>query len=86
MFMHNILLCLFSALTFYNTFPLISSLSLREGLNGALCDKKLEGLLSGGIQSIFGYWTYLFYLSKFYEFVDTFLMIARGKRPILLQT
>eukprot|EP01084_Bolivina_argentea_P132769 234301_1 len=37
---HNILLCVFSGLTFYNTFPIISSIFLKEGFNGALCGKK----------------------------------------------
>ena len=37
------------------------------------------------MNSDFGYWAYLFYLSKYYEFVDTWIVIARGRRPIFLQ-
>merc|ERR1712113_1239699 len=84
--MGNILLCIFSASAFYNTFPLISEIFYRGGFNGALCQKELENLYSNGIESVFGFWTYLFYLSKYYEFIDTFIVIARGRRPIFLQT
>lgn len=27
------------------------------------------------------YWSYMYYLSKYYEFLDTFLQLARGKPP-----
>ena len=32
-----------------------------------------------------GYWGYFFYLSKYYEFVDTFIILLKGKKPSLLQ-
>ena len=35
--------------------------------------------------SKFGLWVYLFYLSKYYEFIDTWIVMARGRRPIFLQ-
>ena len=31
------------------------------------------------------YWNYLFYLSKYYEFIDTFIIILRGRKPPFLQ-
>jgi hypothetical protein len=34
-----------------------------------------------GIQSLL----YLFYLSKYYEYMDTILLLANGKKPIFLQ-
>mmetsp|Transcript_18370 Transcript_18370/g.29189 ORF Transcript_18370/g.29189 Transcript_18370/m.29189 type:complete len:286 (+) Transcript_18370:46-903(+) len=86
MFVHNSLLCMFSALCFYNTSPIISAILFHDGFNGALCGKQLEQLYSNGIDSVWGLWVFLFYLSKFYEFIDTFIVIARGRRPILLQT
>ena len=85
MFVHNLVLCVFSALCFYNTFPIIFEI-LSNGFYGALCGKKLENEYIGGINSTFGYWTFLFYLSKYYEFIDTFIVILRGRRPIFLQT
>jgi len=33
-----------------------------------------------------GYWGYLFYLSKFYEVIDTAIIIMKGRRSSLLQT
>jgi len=86
MFLHNILLCIFSATCFYRTFPIVSDIFFRGGFNGAICQKELENLYSNGIEGVYGFWTYLFYLSKFYEFIDTFIVIARGRRPIFLQT
>eukprot|EP01084_Bolivina_argentea_P025917 48186_1 len=48
--------------------------------------KKLANLFIGATNSTFGFWIFLFYLSKYYEFIDTFIVIARGRRPIFLQT
>jgi GNS1/SUR4 family len=51
-------------------------------------------LLKHGIVAESGYYfelpgvrrlLFLFYLSKYYEYVDTFLLLARGKKPIFLQ-
>lgn len=33
-----------------------------------------------------GYWGYIFYLSKFYEVIDTAIIIMKGRRSSLLQT
>ena len=33
----------------------------------------------------YGDWSHLFYLSKYYEFIDTWIIIARGRRPSTLQ-
>merc|ERR1712228_505594 len=52
---------------------------------GATCGG-LQTLYNDGIDGIFGYWAYAFYISKIYEFIDTFIVIARGRRPIFLQT
>jgi hypothetical protein len=34
----------------------------------------------------FGFWVSHFYISKFWEFLDTWIIILKGKKPILLQT
>jgi len=34
---------------------------------------------------VIGHGYFFFYLSKYYEFVDTWLVIAKGRRPIFLQ-
>eukprot|EP01083_Nonionella_stella_P184761 671943_1 len=86
MFVHNMLLCVFSAMCCYNTAPIVAKVFMNGGFDGALCDKSLENLYSKGVNGVFGYWCYLFYWSKYYEFIDTFIVIARGRRPIFLQT
>lgn len=42
-----------------------------------LCEKPDGIPARGGLY----YWTYIYYLSKYYEFLDTFLQLARGKPP-----
>ena len=84
-FLHNVILCIFSAFCFYRTFPVVASVFHQHGFEGASCGQ-LQSLYANGIDSVFGYWAYLFYLSKIYEFIDTFIVIARGRRPIFLQT
>lgn len=32
-----------------------------------------------------GAWCTIFYVSKYYEFIDTFVLIAKGKKPSFLQ-
>jgi len=78
---HNLLLCIFSFLTFYNTFPLIFNLFRTYGFRDAITNGEFEKLYDG----TYGYWSHLFYLSKFYEFADTWIVLLRGKKPIFLQ-
>jgi len=80
MFIHNILLCIFSWLCFINTFPIVYNLLQQYGWKNTVCDH-----LTVIYQDSFGYWAHLFYLSKFYEFIDTWIVIARKRRPITLQ-
>jgi len=80
MFFHNVILCVFSLLTFINTFPIVYQLFKEHGFRGALIGK-FEKLYDGH----YGYWSHLFYLSKFYEFVDTWIVLSKGKKPLFLQ-
>lgn len=34
----------------------------------------------------FSYYTWIFYMSKYYEFLDTFIIYSKGRKPIFLQT
>eukprot|EP00484_Ammonia_sp_Unknown_P024718 CAMPEP_0197031052 /NCGR_PEP_ID=MMETSP1384-20130603/10164_1 /TAXON_ID=29189 /ORGANISM="Ammonia sp." /LENGTH=223 /DNA_ID=CAMNT_0042460527 /DNA_START=107 /DNA_END=775 /DNA_ORIENTATION=- len=81
MFLHNVVLAVFSALTFINTAPIIYDIVTTHGIYVGLCSK-IEDAFT---ETSYGFWTHLFYLSKFYEFVDTWIVIARGRRPITLQ-
>lgn len=80
MFVHNSILCIFSLLCFINTAPVIKRL-WENGWEIAVCTQwRLE------YTKLYGFWTYLFYLSKFYEFVDTWIIMFKGRKPIFLQT
>ena len=81
-FVHNLVLAIFSLLCFVNTAPTIYNLFAKYGFGGGICN--FHTLYDQKISS-FGYWSYLFYLSKYWEFIDTWIVIARGRRPIYLQ-
>eukprot|EP00483_Globobulimina_turgida_P007971 UN07987 len=77
---HNLALCIFSILCFYNTAPVIYDMMVNIGWKKASC-----GLIQKEYESNYGFWTFLFYLSKYYEFVDTYIVIWKKRRPIFLQ-
>lgn len=77
----DIILAVFSALTFINTAPILWNIVAENGLYDGLCNK----VESAYTETSYGFWVHAFYLSKFYEFVDTWIVIARGRRPITLQ-
>jgi hypothetical protein len=81
MFIHNVILAVFSFLTFINSTPIVYDTLTTYGLYDGLCEK----LKLAHDETSYGLWVYLFYLSKFYEFIDTWIVIARGRRPITLQ-
>jgi len=87
--LHNLVLIVFSATVFLKATPLVFSWGREHGFLAAYCDKDKSMWNDGG----FGYWATVFYLSKYYEFVDTWLIVCKtdgrtGRRaaPSLLQT
>lgn len=80
-FIHNLFLCTFSLICFLRTFPIVFNLFTTHGLTQGICMLKYEY----GMDKAFGYWGYLFYLSKYYEMIDSFIVIYKGRRPIALQ-
>eukprot|EP01084_Bolivina_argentea_P097835 175871_1 len=81
MFLHNVILAIFSGLTFINTAPIIYNIISEHGLYDGLCQQ----ISASYTTTSYGWWVHLFYLSKFYEFIDTWIVIARGRKPITLQ-
>jgi len=81
-FVHNLVLAIFSLLCFVNTAPIMFNFFYKYGYGGAIC--RSAELYDPEVSS-FGMWSYLFYLSKYWEFIDTFIVMARGRRPIFLQ-
>mmetsp|Transcript_61782 Transcript_61782/g.98461 ORF Transcript_61782/g.98461 Transcript_61782/m.98461 type:complete len:278 (-) Transcript_61782:166-999(-) len=78
---HNLILCIFSVSCFVNTAPVIYHLMVHIGWSKASC-----GLMQKEYESTYGLFSWLFYLSKYYEFADTYIVIWKGRRPLFLQT
>ncbi|KAI8077753.1 ELO family [Halteromyces radiatus] len=81
-FFHNLSLAIYSMITFFNMVQYMHQLFHRgQSIHDTYCDK--DGFLwDNGL----GYWGYLFYLSKFYEVIDTIIILMKGRRSSLLQT
>ena len=67
----------------YYTWSIVGNymISAGDGLMGAVCDYK--GML--WYDKGFSYWVLTFYISKFYEFFDTWITMLNGREPTLLQ-
>ncbi|ORX48767.1 hypothetical protein DM01DRAFT_1338426 [Hesseltinella vesiculosa] len=81
-FLHNLSLAVYSMITFYNMVTVMHKLYNRgQSLHFAYCDTD-QFLWNNAL----GYWGYLFYLSKFWEVIDTMIILMKGRRSSLLQT
>ena len=74
---HNLILTAYSGWTFYNAYHLLTEMGLdpimnKNGLT-VLSNKHFYGL------------TYLFYMSKYYEFFDTWIHLLKNRNPSFLQ-
>lgn len=79
--LHNGILCLFSLATFCSIFPILYKNFTSDCLFGSFCDVKGWGWEAG-----VGFWTWLFYLSKYYEIFDTIILLLKGRPSSFLQT
>ncbi|CAO3615254.1 unnamed protein product [Cunninghamella blakesleeana] len=81
-FLHNLSLAAYSFITFFNMVQSLHKLYHRgQSVHFAYCDKD-SFLWNDSL----GYWGYIFYLSKFYEVIDTMIILLKGRRSSLLQT
>jgi len=80
--LHNLILCLFSALVFFFVVPEI----IRELLLGTNRLQAFFDHAGGFYTKILGVWGWLFYLSKYYELIDTLILLLKGKPSSFLQT
>ncbi|KAI5481416.1 fatty acid elongase [Pseudohyphozyma bogoriensis] len=79
---HNLLLCAYSAWTFIGAFWS----SFREGGLPGLLHVFCDSDMAAWSATQFPYFSYLFYVSKFYEIVDTAIILLQGKKVGLLQS
>ncbi|KAK9708245.1 hypothetical protein K7432_009760 [Basidiobolus ranarum] len=78
---HNFALCLFSGVTFYNMGGAWLNNFLTRDFKDAFCDR------GGKVwESDLFFWSWLFYLSKYYEIIDTIIILSKGRRSSFLQT
>ena len=78
---HNAVLCLGSAAMFYGCFVTVQQRRLLSGQWEWLFCEAPGTATDGALY----FWSYVYYLSKYYEFLDTWLLVYRtGRRPIFL--
>eukprot|EP00617_Octactis_speculum_P025648 CAMPEP_0185769824 /NCGR_PEP_ID=MMETSP1174-20130828/56088_1 /TAXON_ID=35687 /ORGANISM="Dictyocha speculum, Strain CCMP1381" /LENGTH=257 /DNA_ID=CAMNT_0028455035 /DNA_START=36 /DNA_END=809 /DNA_ORIENTATION=- len=80
-FIHNLALCGFSLLVVVKSWPIVFSGFLEHGWVGLHCAPAADFWDA----TSFGYWSCIFYVSKFYEFVDSWILVLKGKDPSFLQ-
>jgi len=85
--LHNIILAVYSGWTFLGTGPATINYFLRgyqaagvPGLVHNFCDSSMALW-----DAVLARYTYVFYLSKFWEILDTLILIGKGKKASLLQ-
>ncbi|GJQ15576.1 hypothetical protein GpartN1_g7367.t1 [Galdieria partita] len=76
--LHNLLLALASLWMFVGITMALKDTWSRGGLKAIYCPYSMTTDPSLFSSSII-FWLYIFYLSKFYELLDTFILIGRGK-------
>ena len=82
---HNALLVGFSALVCVCSSRHFARVLSEHGLHSFLCPPPLGHPCSGApLRGPLFWWCYVFYASKYYELVDTLLLVLRRKRVILL--
>ena len=79
--LHNLALAIFSAACAYNSWPIVLQHFMDRGFMATYCD--IDGTLWG--EGGLGAWTTVFYISKYYEFLDTWILILKGKEASFLQ-
>jgi len=88
---HSLALTIYSGWTFMNAFRITTSVYAEftaSGLGGWAAFIKMSCDANEHIwtKHDFGFWVNHFYISKFWEFLDTWIILLKGKKPILLQT
>jgi len=78
--LHNLALAIFSLVVALNLWPMYFLNLSEKGVFPTYCDQDGSFWATGA-----GAWNIAFYISKYYEFVDTYILIFKGKDPSFLQ-
>lgn len=78
---HNFGLAVFSGVVAANGWPIMFEHAQKYGWFETYCDPNDTLWSEAGL----GAWTLIFYISKFYEFLDTWILVLKGKPPSFLQ-
>lgn len=76
---HSLALAVYSGWTCYNSSGLFFAFFQKDGFWTTLYDPE------GAVWASMGWWVVHFYISKYYEFIDTWIVLLKGKDPIFLQ-
>lgn len=79
---HSFILAAYSGWTFINMWRIGIPKVSANGLYGSFCDA--DGIKWNSYD--FSFWVFHFYISKYYEFIDTWIVLLKGRDPIFLQT
>jgi hypothetical protein len=77
--LHSLALAVYSGWTCYNSTSLIYGFVQQNGFWATLYDP--DQAVWNGV----GWWVVHFYISKYYEFIDTWIVLLKGRTPIFLQ-
>ena len=78
--LHNLALAVFSGICAWNSWRIVLQHGVERGFMAVYCDTD-GSLWHNGL----GAWAVIFYLSKYYEFVDTWILVLKGKPASFLQ-
>ena len=78
---HSAILAIYSGWTCYYAWIIVGGHIAEHGLWVSLCDT--DGALWTAKNA--GWWVTHFYISKYYEFIDTWIILLKGRKPMFLQ-
>lgn len=75
---HNIAICVFSLITSIKVWQTMIDHVRQYGYENAFCDSKTW-------EAGLNFWSFLFYLSKYWELIDSYLLVWKRRSPSFLQ-
>lgn len=78
---HNLILMVYSGWTCYYSWAIAVPYMQTHGFWAAMCDVNNQLWDDNNL----GWWITHFYISKYYEFIDTWIVLLKNKQPMFLQ-